>query len=74
MEHVRDIERTAIAEIATCSDERALDAVRVKYLGRKGRLTLAMRGIGALPPEERPAMGKAAGAAKAAVLRFRARS
>lgn len=69
MEDVRDIEREAISEIAACSDERALDAVRVKYLGRKGRLTLVMRGIGGLPPEERPAMGKAAGAAKAAVKR-----
>ena len=69
MENVRDIERVAIAEIAACSDEQALDAARVKYLGRKGRLTLVMRGIGKLPPEERPAMGKAAGAAKAAVTR-----
>jgi len=69
MEHVRDIEREAIAEIAACSDERALDAVRVRYIGRKGQLTLVMRGIGQLPPEQRPAMGKAAGAAKAAVTR-----
>ncbi len=69
MEHVQDIEREAILEIAACADEHALDAVRVKYLGRKGRLTLVMRGIGKLSPEERPAMGKVAGAVKASVAR-----
>lgn len=67
MESVQRIEQKAITEIAACADEHALDAVRVHYLGRKGRLTLVMRGIGELSPEERPAVGKAAGAAKAAV-------
>lgn len=35
----------------------ALDAVRVKYLGKKGELTAILRGMGALSPEERPVMG-----------------
>ncbi|MFH1008419.1 MAG: phenylalanine--tRNA ligase subunit alpha [Candidatus Latescibacterota bacterium] len=71
MENVQDIVQEAIAEIAACSDEQALDAVRVNYLGRKGRLTFVMRAIGEYPPEERPAKGKAALAAKASVTRAR---
>ncbi|MEE4110904.1 MAG: phenylalanine--tRNA ligase subunit alpha [Halieaceae bacterium] len=34
-----------------------LDAVRVDYLGKKGALTALLKGLSALPPEERPAAG-----------------
>ena len=55
----------AEAEIAAAGDLRALDAVRVRYLGRKGELTARLKGLGGLPPEERRAMGQAVNAAKA---------
>ncbi|ABI56118.1 phenylalanine--tRNA ligase subunit alpha [Alkalilimnicola ehrlichii MLHE-1] len=42
----------------------ALDAVRVAYLGKKGRLTEALKGLGKLPAEERPQAGQAINAAK----------
>ncbi len=55
----------AEAQIAAAGDLRALDAVRVHYLGRKGELTARLKGLGGLPPEERRAMGQAVNAAKA---------
>jgi phenylalanyl-tRNA synthetase alpha chain len=56
------------AEIAgaldACHSEEDLERVRIAYLGRKGRLTEVMRGVGALAPEERPAVGELANALK----------
>jgi phenylalanyl-tRNA synthetase alpha chain len=45
-------------DIATASDLAGLDAVRVAYLGKKGSLTTVLRGLGALPADERPVVGK----------------
>jgi phenylalanyl-tRNA synthetase alpha chain len=45
-------------DVAQARDARTLDEVRVKFLGRTGELTLVSRGIGALPPAERPNAGK----------------
>lgn len=45
----------------------ALESVRVELLGRKGRLTTALKSIGSLPVEEKPAAGQAVNRAKQAV-------
>lgn len=37
-----------------------LNKIRVKYLGKKGELTKVLRGMGALPAEERPRAGQLA--------------
>jgi len=44
--------------IARAADEKALDDARVSYLGRSGEVTALRRGIGQLPPDERPTAGK----------------
>ncbi|HEV3087600.1 MAG TPA: phenylalanine--tRNA ligase subunit alpha [Candidatus Elarobacter sp.] len=49
--------------VANAPDARALDEVRVAYLGRSGEVTTVRRGIGALPPAERPIAGKVINAA-----------
>jgi phenylalanyl-tRNA synthetase alpha chain len=46
------------AELDAAADERALDAVRIAYLGRNGEVTQLRRTIGALPAGERPTAGK----------------
>jgi phenylalanyl-tRNA synthetase alpha chain len=52
-------------EIAEARDEAALEAVRLRYLGRKdGELTLRMKTVSALPAALRPAAGAALNAAK----------
>ncbi len=50
--------------LRTCGSDEDLERVRVTYLGRKGRLTEVMRGLGALPAVERPAIGELANALK----------
>jgi len=54
----------AQAAVSAAEDERALDAVRVHYLGKKGQLTALLKNLGKLSPEERPQAGAAINAAK----------
>ncbi len=56
--------RTLIEE---CSSLEQLDALRVRFLGRKGQLTTMLRGLGTLPPEQRPATGQAINNLKSAI-------
>jgi phenylalanyl-tRNA synthetase alpha chain len=53
-EQLLRIREDAEAEIRNASNISELDAVRVKYLGKKGNLTMILRGMGALPEQERP--------------------
>lgn len=43
--------------IADAMDEQTLDAVRVAALGKKGRISDMMKGLGAMSPDERRDMG-----------------
>jgi phenylalanyl-tRNA synthetase alpha chain len=49
---------SGLAQIAAANDLSALDAVRVAFLGKKGSLTAVLRGLGTLPPVERPLAGR----------------
>ncbi len=55
---------TATAEINAAPSPQALEEVRVRYLGRRGLLTLAMRELGGLEPEIRRRIGAELNAAK----------
>jgi phenylalanyl-tRNA synthetase alpha chain len=57
----------AVQAAEAASDLAALDAVRVRYLGKKGLFTLKLRDLGRLPAEERPAAGKEINLAKEAL-------
>jgi phenylalanyl-tRNA synthetase alpha chain len=57
----------ALAGLAAAADADALEAWRVRILGRKGALTEAIKILGSLPREERPAYGVAANEVKAAL-------
>lgn len=46
------------AELGQAGDLQALDRVRVAYLGKKGRVKSLMKGMGALPPEQRASWGQ----------------
>jgi phenylalanyl-tRNA synthetase alpha chain len=54
----------AEAAAKNAGDLGELDAVRVKYLGKKGALTAQLKELGRLPPEQRPAAGKDINVAK----------
>ncbi|MBI4530085.1 MAG: phenylalanine--tRNA ligase subunit alpha [Candidatus Latescibacteria bacterium] len=71
LEQIDLIVRTAAAEIAACRSCEALDALRVRYLGRKhGQIPEIFRSIGALSPQERPAAGQQASRARDEIERL----
>jgi len=63
-EDLRALAERAVADIAAAADEAALEAARVKYLGRKGALSEATKGIAKLAPADKPAYGAALNQAK----------
>ena len=66
-EELARLREAALAEIASCRAEAELEAVRIRYLGRKGSLTQVVRGLATVPPDERPALGALVNQAKEAV-------
>ena len=67
MSDLSAIKSEALAAVAAAGDARALDDVRVSYLGKKGALTDLLKGLGKLPAEERPAAGAAINEVKVVV-------
>ncbi len=59
------IAKQALEELKGAQDLKVLDAVRVKYLGKKGELTAILKQMGKLSAEERPAIGKLANQVRA---------
>jgi phenylalanyl-tRNA synthetase alpha chain len=51
-------------QINTAQDVNLLDAVRVDFMGKKGRMTELLKGLGKLTNEERPAAGQKINQAK----------
>ena len=64
-EKLQQIKEAALSELkaAECDTE----ALRVRYLGKKGELTAVLRGMGALTPEERPLVGQLANEVRAEI-------
>lgn len=56
-EQIAKIKEKALEAIQKAKNAKELDEVRVKYLGKKGELTVILRGMGGLSPEERPVIG-----------------
>ncbi|MGI9289503.1 MAG: phenylalanine--tRNA ligase subunit alpha [Pseudomonadales bacterium] len=54
----------ARAAIVAANDPATLDAVRVDYLGKKGKITALLKGLGKLNADQRPAAGAQINVAK----------
>jgi phenylalanyl-tRNA synthetase alpha chain len=67
LDEVQQIESEAVAEIGAAQDEKTLEELRIRHLGRKSPLRLVMGQIGQLPATERPASGQIAGQAQKAI-------
>ena len=63
----RLLEQAQTAVLAA-GDLAELDAVRVRYLGRKGLITAELKGLGKLPPEDRASAGREINRVKQAVV------
>jgi phenylalanyl-tRNA synthetase alpha chain len=57
---MQKIQREAEVLIRSVSDLQTLNEIRVRFLGKKGELTLVLRGMSKLSSEERPLVGKQA--------------
>lgn len=67
MSELPQLKDEATSEITGANDLRALDDLRVKYLGKKGLITSQMSKIGSLPNEEKKAFGQTINIVKQAV-------
>lgn len=56
-ENILKIKENAKHEIEEAKNITELETIRVKYLGKKGELTIVLRGMGELSAEERPLIG-----------------
>lgn len=59
-EALNKIREEALAAIASADAEKAVEELRIRYLGKKGELTSILKQMGALTPEERPVIGQMA--------------
>ena len=66
-EKLDEIRAEAERVIAKAADLNVLEEVRVKFLGRKGRITDVLRGLGQLSADLRPVIGQAANEIKATI-------
>jgi len=57
---VEEVKKT----LGEADNDRAVDQVRVEYLGRNGRITAILRDVGKMRPDERPQAGRLANATK----------
>lgn len=64
LENIRNSAKEALAKVAKPED---LEALRVKYLGKKGELTAILRQMGKLSAEERPVMGQLTNEVRASI-------
>ncbi|MEA3292565.1 MAG: phenylalanine--tRNA ligase subunit alpha, partial [Pseudomonadota bacterium] len=64
---LQDLAGTANEAISAADSLDALEALRVRYLGKKGRITEQLKRIGSLPPESRKGFGQDVNRAKAEI-------
>ena len=64
MQDLDAIVNEALALFAGIRDADELEQAKARYLGKTGALTELLKGLGKLPPAERPAMGSRINAAK----------
>ncbi len=60
LDQLEALYREALEALEGASDDEALRGWEREYIGRKGKVTLMVRRVGELPPEERPAFGRRA--------------
>ena len=64
-----ELVQKAAEQIEQADSSAQLNEVRVEWLGRKGRISVLSKNMGAIAPEDRPAYGRAVNEARAEVER-----
>ena len=63
-EKLENLRAEALSALSSVDTAEGLDALRVKYLGKKGELTAILKQLGSLSAEERPVVGQLANAVR----------
>ncbi len=66
-EDLERIRQEALESIAAVASDTELDAIRIRYSGKKGALTAILKTMGKLSAQERPAMGQLANEVRAKI-------
>jgi phenylalanyl-tRNA synthetase alpha chain len=66
-DRLMSLAESARSEISVASEPSRVEALRVKYLGKKGELSAVLGGMGKLAPEERRSLGEVANKVKAEI-------
>ncbi|NWF38076.1 phenylalanine--tRNA ligase subunit alpha [Mariprofundus sp. NF] len=64
---LESLQSEALESFALAASLSELQQLRVNYLGKKGALTEVLKGVGKLPPQERPVIGQHVNATKTAL-------
>ena len=67
MDELEQLIESAKADFAAAQQPAALEDAKAKYLGKTGAVTVMMKSLGKLAPEERKERGKAINAVKQAI-------
>ena len=57
-EQLQAIANEALAKLEHVEDMKSLEEIRILFLGKKGKLTSILKGMGSLSAEERPVVGQ----------------
>ncbi len=68
LDDITTVEKEALKAIDMAERLDALDAVRVNFLGKKGKLTDILKGVSSLPPAEKPKVGQAVNQVKRHIM------
>ncbi|MBI4998268.1 MAG: phenylalanine--tRNA ligase subunit alpha [Rhodocyclales bacterium] len=67
MQNLDTLVAQAAADFAAAGEPAKLEEAKARYLGKEGSLTVLLKGLGKLPPEEKKSAGAAINVAKQAV-------
>ncbi len=67
MNDISDLRTQVLAQVAAADDPDALETVRLTALGKKGAISLRLRELGRMSPEERQTVGPALNALKSEI-------
>lgn len=70
LDRLQALRQEALEKLEAVRDAGALNDFRVQYLGKKGRLTEILRGMGGLSAEERPIVGQRVNEVRAEIERM----
>ena len=66
-EKIEQLKAAAAESLKSASTREDLEALRIKYLGKKGELTGLLKQLGSVAPEERPKIGQLVNEAKSKI-------